>query len=132
MSEEDRDLSVTQTFEANGAKAGEEPGEQQRQHTKSQPESRTQERSPPIEQCTATPSCNQSLVVLATERSNKGEFLLTTNQWLGVGAALAAVVVAVYYGYTQFRLQRWQAKNDFYWDCLQVKVPPTHCRRRVG
>lgn len=87
-----------------------------------QPECRSLEQSPTTEECAGTPS-NDSPLILAIEQSKRGQFLLTTNQWLGVGAGLAAVAVAVYYGYTQLRLQKWQATNDCYWDCFQVTHP---------
>jgi hypothetical protein len=87
-----------------------------------QPECRSREQSPTTEECAGVPS-NDSPDILAIERSNRGQFLLTTNQWLGVGAGLAAVAVSVYYGYTQLRLQKWQAENDFYWNCFQVTHP---------
>lgn len=68
---------------------------------------------------------NEQTSVIPEGQSRKSQFLLTTNQWLSVSAALAALAVAVYYGCTQLRLQQWQVKNDFYWQCLQVRTSPS-------
>jgi hypothetical protein len=34
-------------------------------------------------------------------------------RWLGVGIGFGALVVAVYYGYWSYRMQKWQAEKEF-------------------
>jgi hypothetical protein len=63
-------------------------------------------------QCPSTPQTKK--------RSKKLSHLshISAATWIGVGLALGALVVAVYYGAPMWRLARWTALNDFRASCI--------------
>jgi hypothetical protein len=66
----------------------------------------------PSTQCPSTPQTRT--------KSKKVSHLshISAATWIGVGLALGALVVAVYYGQPMWRLARWTALNDFRASCI--------------
>lgn len=52
----------------------------------------------------------------------RGSKLNKIGFWIGIGVGVAALVVAIYYGFWSLQMQKWQAKNDYRDSCMTYMV----------
>jgi len=72
----------------------------------------------------STPHSNSHLLrsFAALKRSIKAIKFSKVGLWLGIAVGVAALIVAVYYGFWSYRMQQWQAQKEFRDWCADSKV----------